>query len=391
MLRLIATVLLGLLIVCYVFLQDSIIERRQNYRTSDKILLVADRPAVTKALALGFDNMVADMMWIRGIQYFGGNFSSLQDNDKKRGFINLFENLTTLDPNFIAAWEFGGFVYNEACKDPQLAVDFLSRGGHQKGNEGNWKLLFDAGFISFFSLEQYDKAKELFLEAAKRPGCPPYVERMAFEMDYASGRFIAAWRQYVQYAADAEKNGDTVSLDIANDKLDTIYINEVTIHLDNATTLYRVKNDNKYPSPDMHELLESGALMEAVSDFLEKSPDQKSVFEILTGGTMDLRRLLFDRKGQSPLRMLVSQDGTETVVSFKSRAVLAEEQQDAIRNLQQMAEHYEGTEPGRPLEKLEDIFEQEWATNIPMPKEPLGGEFYWDTQDRQVKVRNMQW
>ncbi len=163
MLRLIGTVCLVMLVVSYVLLQTEVVKRRKHYRINEKILVVADRPEVAKAMALGFDNMVADMMWIRGIQYFGGNFSSLKDPEKRSGFINLFDAMTALDSRFVAAWKFGGFVFNESCSSPKKAVEFLLKGA--EANPDNWELLFDAGFISFYTLEDHETAKKAFLAA----------------------------------------------------------------------------------------------------------------------------------------------------------------------------------------------------------------------------------
>lgn len=154
-----------LVVVCVVFFwaQYKIVKAREGLRIDEKILMLSDRPAVTKVLAMGFDSALADMFWIRSIQYFGGNFSSLKKPEKRNGLINLMENMVYLDPHFVAAWKFGGFVINESIKEPNTAIDFLLRGA--KENPKQWRLTFDAGFIAFYDLKDYALAKQLFIQS----------------------------------------------------------------------------------------------------------------------------------------------------------------------------------------------------------------------------------
>lgn len=398
MLRLLAFVLLVLQLACYVLLQGEIVEHRKDYRTSDKLLLIADRPEVTKAMSLGFDNLVSDLMWIRGIQYFGGNFSTLHDPEKKAGFTNLFEAIVTLDPQFEAAWKFGGFALNEACLDPESAVSFLSRGAEAIPDD--WELMFDAGFITFFTMKDeghFDRAKALFETAAARPGAPEHVRRMAIEMDYAAGRFMAAWNQYSIYADEAEKKGDEVSYKIASEKLDMIYLEEVRGHIDNAITLYREEHDGEYPNPNLLDLLgagtaeDPGPLGRVAIEAIQDASEQIRVFDVLTDGTGDPRYLLMDRIRKSPIVMWLRTSGTQTVVQIDSRASLLLLQQENLTFLQQFTEHYENQEPGLPLNNLDEMVAQEWYREEGLPPDPLGGEYYYDSNDKKVKVRNMKW
>ena len=157
--------LLLLVFLCGAFywVQVKILDGRAGYRVEEKILMLTNRPQVTKIAAMGFDNAVADLFWIRAIQYFGGNFSTLNKPGKKEGLVNLMNNMVALDPKFVAAWKFGGFVFNDGAKDPKLSMDFLIRGWTE--NPKAWRLIFDAGFIAFYSKEDYAIAKQLFIQS----------------------------------------------------------------------------------------------------------------------------------------------------------------------------------------------------------------------------------
>lgn len=160
----ISVIVLAALCLGFVKVQSMIVHERAGRRIEEKILMLSNRPEITKILAMGHDASVADILWIRAIQYFGGNFSSLDKPEKKPGMVNLFRNMTALDPHFAAAYQFGGFVMNESIKDPDLAVSFLLEGAEY--NPRSWRLPFDAGFIAFYQLQDYDTAKRLFTRCA---------------------------------------------------------------------------------------------------------------------------------------------------------------------------------------------------------------------------------
>ena len=165
--RKIGTIILFVVLVAvFLWLQQSIVEHRANYRIDEKILLVSDNPKVTKIGALGFDNLLADFGWIRAIQYFGGNFTTLNKQNKREGFVRLMENIVTLDPHFVPAWKFGGFAFHESVKDASMAIDFMMRGA--KINPTAWELPFDSGFISYYQLGDTTRAKDYFEQAYSR-------------------------------------------------------------------------------------------------------------------------------------------------------------------------------------------------------------------------------
>ncbi|MDX9752404.1 MAG: hypothetical protein RBU29_00480 [bacterium] len=172
--------ILLLLVFAAVFFwaQYKIVKAREGVRMEEKILMLSDRPAVTKTLAMGFDAALADLFWIRSIQFFGGNFSSLSKPEKRDGLLNLMENMVYLDPHFVSAWKFGGFVINESIKEPNTAIDFLLRGA--RNNPEEWRLTFDAGFISFYDLQDFALAKQLFIQSiygeSFAPSLTPSVE-----------------------------------------------------------------------------------------------------------------------------------------------------------------------------------------------------------------------
>jgi len=519
-------VLFVLFIAAFLSVQNSVVKHRQNQRVEEKILLVTGNPKVAKITALGFDNLMADLGWVRAIQFFGGNFTTLHDPKKRDGFVLLMDTLVTLDERFVSAWKFGGFAFNESVKDATLAVDFLSRGAEI--NPTAWELSFDAGFISYYQLGNTNDAKKYFERAYSPsrfrngrlaglhfspvsdqkgsialipnpepgplgemsglvgiiphefaatapvaessatviygafqqsgsdttfdihvanssqniasfdlrvqydpssykfrnavaseelrngtftvepvsegllkvtgdyvdPRCPSYVPRMAIEMDYAAGQFLAAWDQYVRYYGSAVSRGDEVSAAIASDKLDTIYSKRCKEILTRAVETYHGEK-GVYPTTRMRELLDSGILMQTVQKIVEEDPRQVDVLRVLTYPN-GIEQLLWERPKPDveiqPHILLMEKTGDVTGPVVENRLDLVKAQQSIMEGLQYAIKAFE-TEQGRLPSTLDEMLQEQWTKKpFPggMPEDPLGGEFYLDSEGK-VQVRNMKY
>jgi len=505
--------------------QQVIVEDRAGRRVEEKILMLSNRPEVTKVLALGHEATLADLLWIRAIQYFGGNFSTLDRPEKKEGMINLFKNMVALDPHFVAAYKFGGFVMNESIRDPKLAIDFLMEGADRNGsNPGAWRLRFDAGFISFYQLKDYETAKRLFLEAVygenlatqttaegtppvleaqgvaegsqaealldddllgevkfhpdqgsilldlkeaeeigrinleqptlvkesfrlqyaaenqsqayqlipgvttpglsilreplrarfllldemkseapdglftinefqvfgpANPEVPSYVERMAYEMDRAAGRFKAAWAQYSRYYKEAVDVGDQISAQLAMQKLDEIFTGKCVEILTEAVNLFQ-KEQGHLPSPQMKELVEAGYLQRVLDQRIAENPEfAQDILPILFQRAPNIWVLLTTWDGTSPHLLIAHSTAEGTADWFiTSRRSLEREQMTTLDMLQRDVNQYK-EEKGHWPEKLEDLLKETWFRGTADSfKDPLGGELYIDAATGKVMARN---
>lgn len=501
----------------FAWAQSKILDARAGIRVEEKILMLSDRPEVTRTLALGFDNLVADLLWIRGIQYFGGNFSTLDDPEKKRGMMNLLDNLVGLDPHFTAAYQFGGFVINESMRDPEAAVNFLIDGS--ENNPDSWKLPFDAGFIAFYQLKDYEVAKQLFIRSAygmpfrgltvadangavapealellidgdpespvqfepqdafftldigeqkrvgrvsaekqsaydesyrlqyssqrsddtfidketaefqgvsihtfdpapmtrfirfdrfetespdglftmgevrvfgpRNPETPPYVDRMAIEMDRESGRFLAAWSQYRRYLAEALEKGDEVSAKLAQEKLFDIYTLKCLELLEIAVNKY-IEDKGELPPANMKELVDEGYVQQVIQEQVAQDPNfAQEVLPVLLSKDGSPYDLLSSWDGQEPHLLLTyeNEEGAEDWYLI-SRRNLKEEQKSAIEQLQKSVNQYR-EEHGEYPADLRDLQDENWfSSSEEIFRDPLGGQFILDSETGEVKAVN---
>jgi hypothetical protein len=140
-------------------------------------------------LALGFDNLMADVYWIRAVVYYGGRLRRHRADPagtrSAQGdyalLYPLLDLVTTLDPHFKAAYRFGAIFLNEAYPAgpgrPDLAIALLQRGIDR--DNGRWEYFHDAGFVNYWWLHDYKAASEAFLRASERPGAAEWLKPLA--------------------------------------------------------------------------------------------------------------------------------------------------------------------------------------------------------------------
>jgi hypothetical protein len=86
------------------------------------VLYVSSGP-VLKRMALSFDTVLADLYWVRAIQYYGGTRRSPDPVKRFDLLYPLLDITTTLDPRFAIAYRFGAvFLANSIRVDRKSVV-----------------------------------------------------------------------------------------------------------------------------------------------------------------------------------------------------------------------------------------------------------------------------
>ena len=141
-------------------------------------MLYVNSPAVLTRLALSYDAILADLYWIRAIQYYGSTRLS-QRLDKSYDLLYPLLDLTTaLDPNFNIAYRFGAFFLSE--KKPggagrsDLAVQLLEKAIVARPDR--YEYPHDIGFV-YYRDGDYKQAADWFERAARTPGATKEGER----------------------------------------------------------------------------------------------------------------------------------------------------------------------------------------------------------------------
>jgi len=145
------------------------------YRATEEILYVDSGNAMKRVL-LGFDNLAADLYWLRTVQYFGGK--RLQVTNKNYDLLEPLLNITIeLDPDFKIAYSYGATFLSEpfpmGAGLPSKGIEIIDKGIAR--HPDYWRFYLDKGFIYFWFLRDYEKAAEVFLEGSKLPGAPYWM------------------------------------------------------------------------------------------------------------------------------------------------------------------------------------------------------------------------
>jgi tetratricopeptide (TPR) repeat protein len=187
------------------------IDGRNTTKSKSEEQLYLDGPAARR-LSLSFNGLAADWYWMRSLQYVGGKIVNYQDAHEGnfdlanlstldlRLLPSLLDVTTTLDPQFIAAYEYGAVILPEVR--PEAAVALLEKG--IATNPTSWRLYQHLGYI-YWQRKDYDRASEAYAVGSKLPGAPGWVAAMAARMKADRGSRDAAREMYQHLA---ESSGD---------------------------------------------------------------------------------------------------------------------------------------------------------------------------------------
>lgn len=136
--------------------------------------------ALAKRLALGYDNLAADIYWMRAVVYYGGQRLSTRAKNYDQLY-PLLDLVTSLDPFFRVAYRFGAIFLAEpfpgGAGRPDLAVDLLQKG--LTHDPARWEYVEDIGFVYYWWVGDYVRAAEWFKRAGDIPGAPAWLAPLA--------------------------------------------------------------------------------------------------------------------------------------------------------------------------------------------------------------------
>lgn len=138
--------------------------------------------------SFGFEGLLADLYWLRTVQYYGQR--AFRPGVRFEHLEHLLTLVTTLDPQFIAAYRFGAIFLAlpppRGAGRPDRALALLDRG--IAANPGEWRLLLDKGFVFLWDVRDYASAAEVFLRVSRHPQAPAWTKDLAAAVYARAGR-----------------------------------------------------------------------------------------------------------------------------------------------------------------------------------------------------------
>jgi hypothetical protein len=197
------------------------VRRDDGWRAYDPptpVMWLQAGPAMERA-TLGYQALVADIYWIRAVVYYGRQRLSQAEDKNYDLLYPLLDLVTSLDPQFLAAYRFGAFFLSErepgGPHRPELAIRLLERG--LEANPTRWEYPHDIGFIYYFTYGDYPTAAAWFLRGSQVPGAPIWLRTMAASTlasggDRDNARML--WRE-LYASAESDELKDTALIRLA--------------------------------------------------------------------------------------------------------------------------------------------------------------------------------
>jgi len=173
----------------------------RNTPVSDERLYVDG--ATAKRLTFAFSAIAADWYWMRSLQYVGGKIVRYEDSHDGRFNLGNLSSLdlkllapllrvtATLDPQFMAPYEFGAVILPELNQDD--AISLLNYG--IAANPSSWRLRHFLGYI-YWQRKDYAQASEVYAAGARLPGAPAWMAALSARLKAEGGSRDAAREMY---------------------------------------------------------------------------------------------------------------------------------------------------------------------------------------------------
>ncbi len=134
--------------------------------------------ALLRPLVLGYDAVLADLVWFRTIDYFGAHWESDHLYPWLAAMCDL---VTDLDPRAEHVYRFGGLLLPWEAGEVDAGIRLLEKGIGVFPE--SWTLHYDLGVVRYLFKHDFAGATEAIDRAAKLPDAPPAVVRFATLLD----------------------------------------------------------------------------------------------------------------------------------------------------------------------------------------------------------------
>ena len=173
---------LGAVLLCAAAPAGTELQTRTRAGADPTELALFPTGAWIRPLTCGFNELVADAVWLRALQYYGEHRAS----DQRYPYLEtLFQTLTDLDPRFVNAYIFGALTLAEDEGQLDRGLALLQRG--MAANPESWWLVFEYGFLQYIHGDDPARAGYWLARAARMDGSPTWVQRLAAYASAKSG------------------------------------------------------------------------------------------------------------------------------------------------------------------------------------------------------------
>lgn len=214
--RIVKRGLVMLMVAICVHLQVMTIMKERRFQLMEDTIYLPDMRTV-RLVALGYDRVLADYLFLRSIQAYGGGWQFSAGGGRSKLFEHYFNVITDLDPSFTKAYTFGNMLIGELMHSPAPAMGLLAKGIYM--NPENYRVAYEAGFFGVDRLGDYQRGAHYMRWAAWAPDVPNWVQRQIYFFRIRGGDYEWGIERYLRMLVQSRRDANRVELNIARQRL----------------------------------------------------------------------------------------------------------------------------------------------------------------------------
>lgn len=156
-----------------VILQMSLDYEKETRKELHEQIIYLPSTGYAKLVSFGFDNAVADYLYLWSIQFFSEKY----DKARFRIIGHVYNFVTELDPKYVEAYRVGAmimvkdvYIRHRVEEAKEMAINLYDKG--IKNNPDDWILPFEAAITAHFDFKMPEKAHEYYTRALRSKGLP---------------------------------------------------------------------------------------------------------------------------------------------------------------------------------------------------------------------------
>ncbi len=165
------------------------VDHTRAARAVDDALVFLPRADTTRIAASGFDEMVADFLWIRAVLLFGDRFDRDRSGAWRAWLAGMLDTTSTLDPAWPSVYHYGGAMLR-VVGDVDGSSALFERCTQNIPTDG-W-CAFSLGMNHYLYRKDVAEAQRWIDRAAQQPGAPGWWSSAAAKMASGAGAIQAA-------------------------------------------------------------------------------------------------------------------------------------------------------------------------------------------------------
>ncbi len=203
-----------------------------------------------RVMALGFDGLMADVLYLWSIQYY----ANYDIRDRYNYLEQIYDQvITELDPHYLDPYLVGALIMTTEARQPEMALRLLDKGVAR--NPDQWIVAFEAGFLCYNDLHDYKRAAGYFEKALQVPGVHPLVRRLYAEMYNRAGDKRTSLREWSEIY---ETSTDEYVRNVAWNHVHDLKVDVDLADLDDAAARFHARQGRPPRGPQ--ELVSTGLL-----------------------------------------------------------------------------------------------------------------------------------